>query len=179
SREGGGKRPLSASCFRWSDGVLVEALERGDWVVLDGANLCSASVLDRLNPLLEPGGVLPLTECGTSSSSSVSRHRVVRPHPNFRLFLTADPSCGEVSRAMRNRCVEVSLLDAPPAVAVAAAPQPSTTASEREIAQRVRPVTENAVDLLSLVWLAGLSDPAEASAAVAVHSALVARRAKG
>lgn len=39
---GPSKKESPASCFRWSDGVLVEALERGDWVVLDGANLCSA-----------------------------------------------------------------------------------------------------------------------------------------
>lgn len=31
----------AASCFKWSDGILVEALERGDWLVLDAANLCS------------------------------------------------------------------------------------------------------------------------------------------
>lgn len=37
-----GDNKQSASCFCWSDGVLVKALERGDWVVLDGANLCSA-----------------------------------------------------------------------------------------------------------------------------------------
>ena len=36
--------------------------------------------------------------------------RVVRPHPRFRLFLHADPSNGDVSRAMRNRCVELALL---------------------------------------------------------------------
>ncbi|CAM9377533.1 unnamed protein product, partial [Scytosiphon promiscuus] len=195
----------SASCFRWNDGVLVEALERGDWVVLDGANLCSASVLDRLNPLLEPGGVLPLTECGTapnqdlsdeqpettgvgdqsmgvdtaSASLPSSTHRVIRPHPNFRLFLTADPSCGEVSRAMRNRCVEISLLDAPPAVAVVPPSTASTTAFGGNASSPVVPVTEHAADLLALVRLGGLTDPAEAAAAIAVHSALVSRRSRG
>lgn len=161
------------------------------------------SVLDRLNPLLEPGGVLPLTECGTApdvddglpdeqpeasgagseatptgvAPLSSSGHRVIRPHPNFRLFLTADPSCGEVSRAMRNRCVEISLLDAPPAVAVLPAPQHADDDSIPNVP--VMSVTEHAGDLLSLVRLAGLSDSAEANAAVAVHSALVARRARG
>lgn len=32
----------SGSCFRWNDGLLVKALERGDWMLLDGANLCPA-----------------------------------------------------------------------------------------------------------------------------------------
>ena len=36
--------------------------------------------------------------------------RVIRPHPRFRLFLHADPSNGDVSRAMRNRCVELALI---------------------------------------------------------------------
>lgn len=45
-----------AGRFEWVDGVLTRAIASGGWVLLDNANLCNATVLDRLNPLLEPGG---------------------------------------------------------------------------------------------------------------------------
>lgn len=35
---------------------------------------------------------------------------VIHPHPNFRMFLTVNPSYGEVSRAMRNRGVEIFVM---------------------------------------------------------------------
>ena len=57
-------------------------------MLLDGANLCTPTVLDRLNPLLEPGGSLYLNECGSGGARGP---RVLLPHPNFRLFLALDP----------------------------------------------------------------------------------------
>ncbi|CUM68425.1 uncharacterized protein PRCAT00006148001 [Priceomyces carsonii] len=89
--------------FEWFDGLLVQAVEKGNWLILDNANLCNPSVLDRLNSLLETDGVLTINEC----SSEDGLPRVIKPHPNFRLFLTADPKYGELSRAMRNRAVEI------------------------------------------------------------------------
>lgn len=47
----------SVGRFEWVDGALTRAIERGQWVLLDNANLCNPTVLDRLNPLLEPHGV--------------------------------------------------------------------------------------------------------------------------
>lgn len=88
----------STSRFEWVDGAIVAALTRGQWILIDNVNLCSASVLDRLNSLLEPGGSLLLTESGEG--------KVITPHPNFRIFFTMDPMYGEISRAMRNRCAE-------------------------------------------------------------------------
>ena len=92
----------SSGAFEWVDGVVVSALENGYWLLVNNVNLCSASVLDRLNSLLEPGGFLLLTENGEG--------KVVHPHPNFRIFFTMDPSYGDISRAMRNRCVELAVL---------------------------------------------------------------------
>ncbi|KAG1742325.1 P-loop containing nucleoside triphosphate hydrolase protein [Suillus paluster] len=95
----------SGGQFEWVDGPLVRAIKRGHWVVLDGANLCNPSVLDRLNSLCEPGGVLVLSERGYVNGAV----QTLKPHPNFRLFMTSDPRYGELSRAMRNRGIEVSL----------------------------------------------------------------------
>ncbi|CAL8311820.1 unnamed protein product [Lota lota] len=89
--------------FEWLDGMLVQALQAGDWLLMDNVNFCSPSVLDRLNALLEPGGCLTINERGVIDGTTPK----VTPHPNFRLFLTMDPSHGEISRAMRNRGVEI------------------------------------------------------------------------
>lgn len=93
--------------FEWFDGLLVRAVEQGHWLILDNANLCSPSVLDRLNSLLESEGSLIINECSLGDGQP----RIVQPHPNFRLFLTVDPKYGELSRAMRNRGIEIYVED--------------------------------------------------------------------
>nr|CCC46379.1 conserved hypothetical protein, fragment [Trypanosoma vivax Y486] len=89
--------------FRWNDSLILEAMQLGHWLVLDNVNYCNASVLDRLNPLVEPDGVLSVNEQGLVDGQI----RVIKPHPNFRIFATLDPKYGEISRAMRNRAVEI------------------------------------------------------------------------
>ncbi|SCU90222.1 LADA_0F02608g1_1 [Lachancea dasiensis] len=98
------KRDVPSSVtFEWFDGLLLKAMEEGSWLVLENANLCSPSVLDRLNSLLETNGSLIINECSLADG----RPRIVDPNPNFRLFLTVDPKFGELSRAMRNRSIEI------------------------------------------------------------------------
>ncbi len=94
--------------FEWIDGLLVDTLREGKWLVLENANLCNPSVLDRLNSLLEPNGSLIINEHTTEDGAA----RVLQPHPDFRVFLTYDPRYGELSRAMRNRAVELHLPNA-------------------------------------------------------------------
>ncbi|RMZ67921.1 midasin (AAA ATPase) [Pyrenophora seminiperda CCB06] len=98
---------IDGARFQWVDGILISALEQGRWLVLDNANLCSSAVLDRLNSLLEPNGYLSINEHATADGEA----RIIRPHPEFRIFMTMDAKYGELSRAMRNRAVEICLLE--------------------------------------------------------------------
>ncbi|XP_049753260.1 midasin [Elephas maximus indicus] len=93
----------SHGTFEWVDSMLVQALKSGDWLLMDNVNFCNPSVLDRLNALLEPGGVLTVSERGMIDGAIPT----ITPNPNFRLFLSMDPVHGEISRAMRNRGLEI------------------------------------------------------------------------
>lgn len=98
--------PTSAR-FEWVDGPLIRAMRNGDWLLVEDANLCSPSVLDRLNSLFETGGRLQLAERGPVNGEI----QIIEPHPDFRLVMTLDPRNGELSRAMRNRGIEIALIE--------------------------------------------------------------------
>ncbi|KAE9533494.1 hypothetical protein AGLY_009132 [Aphis glycines] len=94
----------SGGKFEWIDSILVKCLNDGSWLLIDNVNLCSPAVLDRLNGLLEPNGILELGEKGIGSDGQIT---TITPHENFRLFLAMDPKHGSISRAMKNRGVEI------------------------------------------------------------------------
>lgn len=93
--------------FEWVDSKVVKSLKHGQFICLEHVNLCSSAVVDRLNPVFEPNGNLLMSEKGVTVDNEAE---IVEKHENFRAFLTLDPKHGEISRAMRNRCIELSLV---------------------------------------------------------------------
>ncbi|KAK2825732.1 hypothetical protein FQN49_007420, partial [Arthroderma sp. PD_2] len=94
--------------LRYQDGVLVEALKKGFWIVLDELNLAPTDVLEALNRLLDDNRELFVPET----------QEVIRPHPNFMLFATQNPAGlyggrKVMSRAFRNRFLELHFDDIP------------------------------------------------------------------
>ena len=91
--------------------MLVQAVNLGEWTAIENANLCSPSVLDRLNGLFEEGACsLTINEQGLVKD----RLREVRKHANFRaVFVVSEKTLLEqgkdVSKALKNRCLEVSV----------------------------------------------------------------------
>uniref|UniRef100_A0A182WJD3 Midasin n=1 Tax=Anopheles minimus TaxID=112268 RepID=A0A182WJD3_9DIPT len=98
--------------FEWVDSKVVKCLRTGQHICLEHVNLCSSAVLDRLNPVFEPNGALMISEKGTIRTNDADDEEttteVVQRHRNFQAFLTLDPKNGEISRAMRNRCIELA-----------------------------------------------------------------------
>ena len=67
--------------FKWSDGVFLAAMKRGDWVLLDELNLAPQSVLEGLNACFDHREEVYLPELGMT----------VRAPPTFRVFCAQNP----------------------------------------------------------------------------------------
>lgn len=94
--------------LRYQEGVLVQALRQGHWIVLDELNLAPTDVLEALNRLLDDNRELLIPET----------QEVIRPHENFMLFATQNPAGlyggrKQLSRAFRNRFLELHFDDIP------------------------------------------------------------------
>ncbi|KAI4291432.1 midasin [Pancytospora philotis] len=86
--------------FVFREGVLLTAMRRGHWLILDELNLAPSDVLEVLNRLLDDNRELYVPELD----------EVVRPHTNFRIFATQNISYGGrrgLAKSFRNRFVEI------------------------------------------------------------------------
>ncbi|MBN1945184.1 MAG: AAA family ATPase [Bradymonadales bacterium] len=73
--------------WRWQDGLVVQALRQGWWVILDEVNLAEPQILERLNSLLEDKPSLVVTE----HENEMYGARGFPIHPRFRIFATMNP----------------------------------------------------------------------------------------
>ena len=91
------------------EGVLVDAMRQGHWLILDELNLAPSEVLEALNRLLDDNRELFITET----------QETIKAHPRFLLFATQNPPGGQyggrklLSRAFRNRFVELHFDEIP------------------------------------------------------------------
>ena len=94
--------------FVFNKGPLIQAMERGDWILLDNINCARGDVIERLNSLAEAEPTLTLYE-------SVSAHQYRRGngiHKDFRLFVIANNNrkmANKLSSAWRNRCLIIRM----------------------------------------------------------------------
>lgn len=63
------------------EGALVQAMRKGEWIILDELNLAPSDVLEALNRVLDDNRELFIPETQT----------IVKAHPNFMLFATQNP----------------------------------------------------------------------------------------
>ena len=92
----------------FKEGLLVNAMRHGYWILLDELNLASSEVLEALNRVLDDNRELYIPET----------QEVVKAHPRFVLFATQNPpgkyaGRKQLSRAFRNRFIELHFDELP------------------------------------------------------------------
>ncbi len=100
-----GKMLINEQGTYWVNGVLVDCMLAGDWILLDEINACLPEIAFCLHSLLDDDRMVVLMEYDG---------RIVRPHPGFRLFASMNPS--EEGRYGGTKTLNEALLDRFPVV---------------------------------------------------------------
>lgn len=82
-----GKMTVVNGETHWVDGVLPTAMRKGYWILFDEIDFADPAVLSLLHPVLEQNPMITLKENGGE---------IIKPHPMFRVFATAN-SIGAMS----------------------------------------------------------------------------------
>ena len=75
--------------WRWQNGIVPEAMTRGQWVILDELNLAEPQILERLNSVIEKNPSITLSENGGTKIGPGGQSRI---DPRFRIFGTMNPA---------------------------------------------------------------------------------------
>lgn len=106
-----GKLLLNKEGTYWQDGVLTDAMRNGYWLVLDELNAALPEILFVLHSLLDDDRYIVLSE---------NDGEIVRPHEDFRIFATMNPSgryagTKELNKALLSRFPLILQIDFPDA----------------------------------------------------------------
>lgn len=106
-----GKYELENGQTVWRDGMLLDAMKNGKWLVVDEVNVALPEILFVLHSLLDDDHFV-----------TVSNHNneVVKPHKDFRFFATMNPpeeyaGTKELNKAFQSRFAVILTLHYPPA----------------------------------------------------------------
>lgn len=94
-----GRYILTDKGTEWRDGILLEAMKKGQWLILDELNMALPEITAVLNAIMDDDYQLVVDE---------HEHETVQPHENFRIFACINPSdeyagTKELNRALLDR----------------------------------------------------------------------------
>jgi len=92
-----GKNLINEKGTYWTDGILTDAMRKGHWILLDEINSALPEVLFVLQSLLDDDKYIVL--------SDKEGNEIVRPHANFRLFASMNPSDNYVGTKELNKAL--------------------------------------------------------------------------
>lgn len=106
-----GKYELSNGKTVWKDGILLDAMKNGKWLVCDEVNVALPEILFVLHSLLDDDHFVTVTN---------HNGEVVKPHKDFRFFATMNPpeeyaGTKELNKAFQSRFAIILNLHYPPA----------------------------------------------------------------